>query len=95
MCGANRGGTTALYRALIEHPLVASPLHKSVAYFDLHYTEGPVVPRPFPGASDRPPNRTSAGVSPLAMEASGYYLDHPRQSPRRRGPPCQGHRDAA
>ncbi|WP_027862352.1 sulfotransferase domain-containing protein [Marmoricola sp. URHB0036] len=79
MCGGNRCGTTALHRALIEHPLVAPPvLHKSVNYFDVHYPQGPRWYRGhFPvravaqwrsGQSERPP---------LAMEASGYYLDHP------------------
>jgi hypothetical protein len=84
MCGGNRCGTTALHRALIEHPLVAPPvLHKGVNYFDVNYPKGPnwyrghfpvrAVAQRRTGQSERPP---------LAMEASGYYLDHPAAAHR-------------
>jgi Sulfotransferase domain len=79
MCGGNRCGTTALHRALIEHPLVAPPvLHKGINYFDVNYPKGPdwyqghfpvrAIAQRRTGQTERPP---------LAMEASGYYLDHP------------------
>lgn len=79
MCGANRSGTTALWRALITHPLVVpAAFHKGVGYFDLNYTRGPDWYRghfPIRAVARR---RTREGAQPpLAMEASGYYLDHP------------------
>jgi hypothetical protein len=90
MCGGNRCGTTALHRALIEHPLVAPPvLHKSVNYFDVQYSRGlnfyrghfpvRVIAQRRSGEPGRPGQSPRA---PLAMEASGYYLDHPEAAYR-------------
>ena len=79
LCGANRGGTTALWRALITHPLVApATLHKGVGYFDLNYARGPQWYRGhFPLRVVAHHRTRRYGRPPLAMEASGYYLDHP------------------
>jgi len=79
MCGGNRCGTTALHRALIEHPLVAPPvLHKGVNYFDVNYTKGPQWYRGhFPVRGIAQHRTGQSERAPLAMEASGYYLDHP------------------
>jgi hypothetical protein len=79
MCGGNRCGTTALHRALLEHPLVAPPvLHKSVNYFDVHYAKGPAWYRGhFPVRFVAQARSRQRERPPLAMEASGYYLDHP------------------
>lgn len=79
LCGANRGGTTALWRALISHPLVApATLHKGVGYFDLNYARGPQWYRGhFPLRVVAHHRTRRYGRPPLAMEASGYYLDHP------------------
>jgi hypothetical protein len=38
--GAQRGGTTSLYRWLSSHPGVTPALKKEVHYFDIHYAEG-------------------------------------------------------
>jgi hypothetical protein len=38
--GTQRGGTTSLYRYLIEHPDVGSALRKEVHFFDRHYQKG-------------------------------------------------------
>ncbi|MGH3317435.1 MAG: sulfotransferase, partial [Nocardioidaceae bacterium] len=38
LVGAQRCGTTSLFRALMAHPLVQSPVfHKGINYFDLNY----------------------------------------------------------
>ena len=78
MCGGNRCGTTALHRALIEHPLVAPPvLHKGINYFDVHYAKGPDWYRGhFPVTALAQLRAGQWETPPLAMEASGYYLDH-------------------
>ncbi len=40
--GAQRGGTTTLYRVLSEHPALARPtVAKGIGYFDLRYANGP------------------------------------------------------
>lgn len=78
MCGANRGGTTALWRALITHPLVVpASFHKSVGYFDLNYMRGPDWYRGHFLLRVTARHRTRGIGRPQAMEASGYYLDHP------------------
>ncbi len=68
--GAQRAGTTALYRSLVEHPQVRPPLfHKGVHYFDVAYDRGP---RWYGGHFPlRRPGHALTG------EASPYYLHHP------------------
>jgi hypothetical protein len=66
--GAQRAGTTSLYRYLAEHPAVAPPLRKEIQYFTLHYEQGDQWYRAhFPIAARG--RRT--------FEATPYYLFHP------------------
>ena len=66
--GAQRGGTTSLYRYLAEHPAVAPPVRKEIQYFTLHHGRGDHWYRAhFPIA--RRDTRT--------FEATPYYLFHP------------------
>lgn len=74
--GAQRCGTTSLFRALIAHPQIARPtFHKGINYFDLNYTRGldwyrghfPIDRRHQPGEDG----------SLVYFEASGYYVYHP------------------
>lgn len=69
--GAQRAGTTSLFRVLSEHPYLCRPTQdKGVGYFDLNYGEGRAWYRAhFPLRLWR---RKS-----LAFESSGYYLFHP------------------
>jgi hypothetical protein len=81
--GAKRGGSTSLYRYLLEHPSIA-PLFpgsqhiKRTRYFDLEYARGERWYRShFPLSADgrhvaRPWVKPS-----IAGEASPYYLFHP------------------
>jgi len=40
--GAQRSGTTSMYRTLSQHPAVLKAvLHKGVHYFDMNYDRGP------------------------------------------------------
>lgn len=86
--GAQRSGTTTLFRMLAEHPELARPtLSKGTGYFDDGYRRGPRwyaahfplrLPRRLPW-SGRGPGR-SAGVR--TFECSGYYLFHPLAAER-------------
>jgi hypothetical protein len=76
--GAQRCGTTSLFRALAAHPQVARPVfHKGVNYFDLNYHRGERWYRGhFPIAEIA--RREAVGYGePMAFEASGYYMYHP------------------
>jgi len=73
--GAQRCGTTSMYRALMAHPQLLPPIfHKGVAYFDVSYQRGwdwylghfPLAAR----ARQRHPRAQT-------FESSGYYTYHP------------------
>jgi hypothetical protein len=69
LVGAQRAGTTSLFRALAAHPGVAQPnLHKGVHYFDVNYARGEDWYR-----GHFPLRRGSR----LAFESAGYYMHHP------------------
>lgn len=79
LVGAQRAGTTSLFRALMSHPAVfPANFHKGVNYFDVNYT------RPFSWYQGHFPSEAylrrhsrGTGVRPVTFEASGYYLFHP------------------
>jgi len=77
--GAQRCGTTSLYRALAQHPLLLKPVrHKGVHYFDTGYARGPGWYRAhFPLRMAATLLERRHGVRPLAFESSPYYLFHP------------------
>jgi len=74
--GAQRSGTTSLYRYLAEHPAVAPPVRKEIQYFSLHYDRGDSWYRThFP----------LAGLQRVTFEATPYYLFHPAAPARAAG----------
>lgn len=77
--GAQRCGTTSLFRAIAAHPAVVPPtFHKGVHYFDINYPRGMDWYRGhFP--LRRAATRATAplGVPPASGESSPYYLHHP------------------
>jgi hypothetical protein len=79
--GAQRSGTTTLYRLLEEHPnLVRPTLSKGTGYFDDDYWRGFRWYRAhFPL---RPLALLRAGRSVHTFELSGYYLLHPLSAER-------------
>ena len=84
LVGAQRAGTTSLFRALVSHPLIHSAsFHKGVNYFDVNYDRGlPWYRGHFPTAAAlRSRSRTASG-DPITFEASGYYMFHPRAAER-------------
>jgi hypothetical protein len=79
LVGAQRAGTTSLFRALMSHPMVhAANYHKGVNYFDVNYGRDFSWYRGhFPTSTLlRKRTRGSAG-EPITFEASGYYMFHP------------------
>jgi hypothetical protein len=82
--GAQRCGTTSLYRALAQHPLILKPLlRKGVHYFDVAYHKDPEWYRAhFPLAATARRLGRRHGVAPMAFESSPYYLFHPLASAR-------------
>lgn len=79
--GAQRAGTTTLYRVLSEHPDVARPTaSKGIGYFDLAYHRGPRWYRGhFPLIWTA---RRKHGPGVVTFESSGYYLFHPLAASR-------------
>ncbi|HEX4813037.1 MAG TPA: sulfotransferase [Nonomuraea sp.] len=77
--GAQRCGTTSLYRALAQHPLLLKPvLHKGVHYFDVAYCRGLTwYQAHFPLRVGAALLRHRYGARALAFESSPYYLFHP------------------
>lgn len=78
LVGAQRCGTTSLFRSLIGHPQVARPtVFKGVNYFDLNYFRGwSWYLAHFP-VSRALAWKTRHEGPPSVFEASGYYLYHP------------------
>ncbi|MGH7515389.1 MAG: sulfotransferase domain-containing protein [Gemmatimonadales bacterium] len=69
--GAQKGGTTSLFKYLVQHPDVLRPITKEIHFFDLHHTRGLAWYRSnFPYA-----HRLRGGG--LTLDATPYYLAHP------------------
>ncbi|GAA4373739.1 sulfotransferase family protein [Paeniglutamicibacter cryotolerans] len=80
--GAQRSGTTSLYRLLSAHPDVVRPTaSKGIGYFDLNYAKGQAwYQGHFPlSATARLATRPQA---PQVFESSGYYAFHPLAADR-------------
>jgi len=78
LAGAQRAGTTSLFRALMSHPLVYSAnYHKGVNYFDVNYHRGFSWYRGHFPTTTALRQRTRGGGQPVTFEASGYYMFHP------------------
>ncbi|MGZ4448836.1 MAG: sulfotransferase family protein [Nocardioides sp.] len=77
--GAQRAGTTSLFRALLSHPLVHSAnYHKGVNFFDVGYDRGlSWYQGHFPTTAYLRARGRDVPGEPVTFEASGYYLFHP------------------
>jgi len=83
LIGAQRCGTTSLFRALAAHPQVMPPtVRKGVNYFDLNYHRGAQWYRGHFPVTEIARLRTGRHGPPAAFEASGYYLYHPQAAER-------------
>jgi hypothetical protein len=75
--GAQKAGTTSLFRYLLEHPDVIGPAEKEVHFFDGRYDRGMRWYRsrfPLRATLDR---GAGNGRRRMTFEASPYYLAHP------------------
>lgn len=82
--GAQRCGTTSMYRTLAQHPAVLKPVRqKGVHYFDTDYQRGLGWYRAhFALEHTARSVQARTGVRPLAFESSPYYLFHPLAAQR-------------
>src|SRR4051794_13324297 len=67
--GAQRSGTTSMYRTLTQHPAVLKAvLHKGVHYFDVDFARGPAWYRAhFPMQTSVARLRARQGVAPVVL----------------------------
>ena len=84
ICGAQRCGTTSMYRALSQHPAVMKAvLHKGVHYFDTGYLNGRGwYQAHFPLTVSAKRVEKREGVEPMTFESAPYYLWHPLAASR-------------
>ncbi len=84
LVGAQRCGTTSLFRALLDHPAILGPVHhKGVNYFDVNYRRGRQwYDAHFPVRAVAAMRTRRAGEAPVTFEASGYYMYHPHAARR-------------
>ena len=77
--GAQRCGTTSMYKAITRHPAVLpAVLHKGAHYFDTGYDRGPAWYRGhFPLQATARRVRRETGTPPITGESSPYYSFHP------------------
>jgi hypothetical protein len=82
--GAQRCGTTSLYRALSQHHLVLKAvLHKGVHYFDENYGRGiGWYQAHFPLKARARLAAGRGGIAATAFESSPYYMFHPLAAQR-------------
>jgi hypothetical protein len=72
IAGAQRCGTTSLYRALSAHPLIVkAPRHKGIHYFDMNYE------RSLAWYQAHFTRRAEDDAQSLTFESSPYYMFHP------------------
>ena len=77
--GAQRCGTTSMYKTLSQHPMVLpAVLHKGAHYFDTGYGHGPSWDRGhFPLRASARRAAPAPDRLPVTGESSPYYLFHP------------------
>jgi hypothetical protein len=77
--GAQRCGTTSMYKTLTEHPQVLpAVLHKGVHYFDTNFDRGLDWYRAhFPTETAARKRADTAGDRVITGESSPYYMFHP------------------
>jgi hypothetical protein len=84
MVGAQRCGTTSLFRALLSHPNILRPImHKGVNYFDVNASKSwNWYLGHFPLKANARRKAASGHDSAGIFEASGYYMFHPHAPAR-------------
>ncbi len=79
LVGAQRAGTTSLYKTLVQHPaIIGGILVKEVHYFDVNYSKGmPWYRSRFPMVRTALRKAGKSGCSPQVVDATPYYMFHP------------------
>lgn len=81
--GAQRCGTTSMFKTLAQHPGFARPfLRKGIHYFDVAYDRGPRWYRGHFPISATSRLRRRGGPGPITGESSPYYSFHPTAADR-------------
>lgn len=82
--GAQRCGTTSMYRTLERHPAVMTAvMHKGVHYFDMNYGRGiGWYAAHFPLSRAARWLAASVDIAPVTFESSPYYMFHPLAAAR-------------
>jgi len=83
--GAQRCGTTSLFRALNQHPAMMPNVIKAkgIHYFDTSYHQNDEwYLAHFPTLAERENHAVKVGLNPIVGEASPYYLYHPAVAER-------------
>jgi hypothetical protein len=81
--GAQKAGTTTLYRNLCRHPSVLAARKKEIHFFDVQFDRGLAWYRSqFPSRLERRLLERRTGARSLTGEASPFYLTHPH-APKR------------
>ncbi|MBL1208673.1 MAG: sulfotransferase domain-containing protein [Geminocystis sp. GBBB08] len=76
--GVQRGGTSSLFRYLMEHPQIASPVDKEIHFFDLHFQKGwDWYLQQFPFLTNNKNDDIFSEKKIITGEASPYYIFHP------------------
>jgi hypothetical protein len=82
--GAQRCGTTSMYKTLTGHPnILPAVLHKGAHYFDTGYANGPAWYRGhFPFRTKATAVERATGHRAITGESSPYYMFHPLAAQR-------------
>ncbi|HET8615448.1 MAG TPA: sulfotransferase domain-containing protein [Actinomycetales bacterium] len=82
--GAQRCGTTSLFRALLSHPnVMRANLHKGVNYFDVNYQRGSDwYLSHFPLRATARRRAADGAERAQVFDSSGYYMFHPHAPDR-------------
>ena len=77
--GVQRGGTSSLYRYLMEHPQIVAPLiDKEIQFFTFNFYRGwDWYISQFPHLQENQANTISRDKKIITGEASPYYIFHP------------------
>lgn len=76
--GVQRGGTSSLFRYLMEHPQIASPVDKEIHFFDLHFQKGwHWYLEQFSLFNGEYQENINHSKNIITGEASPYYIFHP------------------
>ncbi len=84
--GAQRSGTSSLYKYLEQHPSVLASLRKETEYLSARWCKGEAWYRAhFPSRARRALETRLRGRVPMSFEASPNYVFHPRAPARASG----------